>query len=629
MENLTSGIILPEEIIIILLLLASVVAIFAERWRVPYTVGLVLIGLTLTLMPTLHVEIDPEIILYLLVPPLIFEAAFHIRMEDLKRNWTLIALLAIPGVIVNMLLVAGIVSWGAGIAFDAALVFGALIAATDPVAVVALFRKLGAPKRLQVILEGESLFNDGTAIVLFGLMLAAVRTNSFNIIDGFAGFLRVAGGGVMLGAVLGLVVSQLIRNVDNPMVENTLISVLAFGAYLMGELLHVSGVLAVVAAGLVNGNVGPRGMSATTRVVVANFWEYAAFIANSLVFLFVGLTIDISLLIENWQSILLAIVGTLVARAVGVYFFSLFSDIPWNWRHILYWGGLRGAISLALVLSLPAIPGLPLERLQAMAFGVVLFTLLVQGFSMERLTKWLKLVRQSEWYDEYKRRHARYVAAQNSHEYLQRLAQRGGLSPYTWSHISPMLKRQRDALREAIAEVFKADPTIEADELDYARREALRVQRNVLLDLFHDGVISEETYTELVGEIDHALTTEDSAPHLLYGAQTSEKIDRLMLAIVQPKDVEAITAALLKLGVSLGRLPSKGNFLQNNNVTLLIGFPHPMEDQILNVLRRHARRRAMLAPNTTTPRAFPWRSQRIRVGGAVIFLLEVEEYHEL
>lgn len=629
MENLTSGIILPEEIIIILLLLASVVAILAERWRVPYTVGLVLIGLMLTLMPTLHVKIDPEVILYLLIPPLIFEAAFHIRMEDLKRNWTLIALLAIPGVIVNMLLVAGIVSWGAGIAFDAALVFGALIAATDPVAVVALFRKLGAPKRLQVILEGESLFNDGTAIVLFGLMLTAVRTDSFSIIDGLAGFLRVAGGGVMLGAVLGLVVSQLIRNVDNPMVENTLITVLAFGAYLMGELLHVSGVLAVVAAGLVNGNVGPRGMSATTRVVVANFWEYAAFIANSLVFLFVGLTIDISLLIENWQSILLAIVGTLVARAVGVYFFSLFSDIPWNWRHILYWGGLRGAISLALVLSLPAIPGLPLERLQAMAFGVVLFTLLVQGFSMERLTKWLKLVRQSEWYDEYKRRHARYVAAQNSHEYLQRLAQRGGLSPYTWSHISPMLKRQRDALREAIAEVFKADPTIEADELDYARREALRVQRNVLLDLFHDGVISEETYTELVGEIDHALTTEDSAPHLLYGAQTSEKIDRLMLAIVQPKDVEAITAALLKLGVSLGRLPSKGNFLQNNNVTLLIGFPHPMEDQILNVLRRHARRRAMLVPNTTTPRAFPWRSQRIRVGGAVIFLLEVEEYHEL
>ncbi|GAB4524328.1 MAG: Na+/H+ antiporter [Anaerolineales bacterium] len=627
MNHLAETLIFAEEILMILLLLASVVAIFANRWRVPYTVGLVLIGLALTLIPTLHFKIDPEIILFVLVPPLIFEAAFHIRIEDLRRNWSLIALLAIPGVIVNMLIVAGIVSWGAGIAFDAALVFGALIAATDPVAVVALFRQLGAPKRLQVILEGESLFNDGTAIVLFGLMLAVVRTGSFSIVDSITGFLRVAGGGVVLGVVLGMLVSQIIRSVDNPMVENTLITVLAFGAYLLGEMFHVSGVLAVVAAGLVNGNVGPRGMSATTRVVVANFWEYAAFIANSLIFLFIGLTINVSLLLENWQAILLAIVATLAARAIGVYAFSFLGDLPWNWRHVLYWGGLRGAISLALALSLPVLPGLPQERLQAMAFGVVLFTLLVQGFSMERVTRWLELVRHSALQEEYKRRHARYVVARASYEYLQRRAHQGAISPHTWARMSPLMEKQRDALLESVGEIYKADPSLEMDELDYARREALRVQRNALLDLFHDGIISEEVYTGLVGEIDLALANQTPAPGLLRGARIAAPINRVLVVVVQAQDVDAIVAALLPLGVSLGRLPSKGSFLQRVNVTLVIGTPDSLENQVLETIKQHARRRALPAlkqGNDWLPA-----SRRVKVGGGVAFVMDVEDYYEL
>src|SRR6266542_735021 len=343
-----------EKITVLLLLIASAVAVLARRLRIPYTVGLVLIGLVLSLLSSTVIKISPQIILALLVPPLIFEAAFHLRWDDLRRDFWLILLFAIPGVILTTLLVGGVVAWGTGLTIQAALVLGALISATDPVAVVALFRRLGVPRRLQVLLEGESLFNDGTAIVMFNLMTSIALAGQFSLATSVRDFIAVSGGGVLIGIALGMIVSQVIGRIQDPLVETTLTTVLAFGSYLVAEDFHVSGVLAVVAAGIINGNAGPSGMSATTRVVVFNFWEYAAFIANSFVFLLIGLTIDLNLMIANWQAILWAILAALVARIVSIYGFSIFGkDIPPKWKHILFWGGLRGAIALALVLSLP------------------------------------------------------------------------------------------------------------------------------------------------------------------------------------------------------------------------------------------------------------------------------------
>ena len=206
-------------------------------------------------------------------------------------------LFALPGVILTTLLVGGVVAAGTGLTIQIAMVFGALISATDPVAVVALFRRLGVPRRLQVLLEGESLFNDGTAIVMFNLMLAIALAGKFSVIDSVRQFLTVSGGGVLVGIALGIVFSRIMGRIDDPLVETTLTTVLAFGSYLIVEYFHVSGVLAVVAAGIVNGNSGPRDMSATTRVVVFNFWEYAAFIANSFIFLLIGLTIDLNFML--------------------------------------------------------------------------------------------------------------------------------------------------------------------------------------------------------------------------------------------------------------------------------------------------------------------------------------------
>jgi CPA1 family monovalent cation:H+ antiporter len=268
-ESQSEEFIYIEEIIILMLVVAVVVGIAANRLRIPYTIGLVLIGLLLTLRGTIDINVSSTLILALLVPPLIFEAAFHLNINDLRKNWVPILVLAIPGVILTTLIVGGIVSLGTGLALPIALVFGAIVSATDPISVVALFRKLGVPKRLRVLLEGESLFNDGTAIVVFQLVLAMALAGaaSFNISIGLTDFILVAGGGLVVGLLLGSLVSALIMRIDDYLIETTLTSVLAFGSYLIAEALGFSGVLAVVAAGLVNGNIGPRGMSPTTRIV--------------------------------------------------------------------------------------------------------------------------------------------------------------------------------------------------------------------------------------------------------------------------------------------------------------------------------------------------------------------------
>src|SRR5512143_945772 len=347
-----------ETLVIVLLLIVSLVAMGVRRLRVPYTVALVIVGLLLTFQSAVQVSLTPELILALFVPPLVFEAAFHLNFSDLRRSLPGILLLAVPGVLLTTLIVGGILSFALPLGIASAMVFGALIAATDPLAVVSLFRKVGVPKRLAVLIEGESLFNDGTAIVLFNLMLAIALTSHFDLVGSLLDFFRVAIGGILVGLALGWVIARLIERVDDYLIETTLTTVLAFGAYLAAERLHLSGVLAVVAAGLLNGHLSPRGMSPTTRIVLFNFWEYVAFLANSLVFLLIGLKVNIPALASAWQPLLWAILAVMLARAIVVYGLSWISNrlaetISLRWQHVLNWGGLRGAVCLALALSLP------------------------------------------------------------------------------------------------------------------------------------------------------------------------------------------------------------------------------------------------------------------------------------
>ncbi len=645
MEEIAHNITQMERLFLLLILVALSVSIAAKKFRMPYTVGLVIIGFGLTFVPeaimeVLHLDISlesianisPELIMGILVPPLLFEASYHIRLNDLKRDIWLIVSLAIPGVILTTILVGNAIRWGTGIAMSTALVFGALIAATDPVAVVALFKQLGVPKRLQILLEGESLFNDGTAIVMFGLMLeTAQQGGGFLLAESLIDFVRVAGGGVFIGIALGSIASIIISRIKDPLVETAITTTLAFSAYLLAEDAHVSGVLAVVMAGIVNGNTSPRGMSPTTRIVVNNFWEYSAFLANSLVFLIIGLTTDLNILISNASAIGVAIVATLLARGVSIYGFSFFAkDVKKEWKHILYWGGLRGAIVLALALSIPA--GFPeRERLIAMAFGVVLFTLLVQGFSMGTVVKKMSLIKRTEVHVEYERRHARYVSNRLAFEHLESMNEEGLLSAHVWQQMKAIFKNRENTLFKSLQDILRNNPSVEIEELDNARSEALRVQRSALASLFRDGIISEDTHEELISEVDQAITDEHVNWAQLLGVGIGEKklIKKMMAVVIQEDDLESALKALSGAGFGVDHLPSAGGFLNRRNVTLLIGIPEGREEDILPILEYSCERRIqnLRTPIQEAPFSF-LRPTPVEVGGATIFTFDIEAYHE-
>ena len=496
-----------------LLLVVIAVAVAVRRLNVPYTVALVLVGLMLTLQNSITASLTPALILTLFVPPLVFEAALNIHLDELRRSLPEILVLAVPGVIVTTLIVGGLLSLTTPLGLPAAMLFGALISATDPVAVVAMFRSLGVSKRLAVIVESESLLNDGTAIVVFNLALAAALTGRFDLLHSLGDFLFVSVGGSVTGLALGWGIASLIARIDDYLIETTLTTPLAFGAYLLAERLGFSGVLAVVTAGLVCGNLGPKGMSPTTRIVINNFWEYVAFLANSLIFLLIGLQINLPALLTAWQPVAWAILAVLAARALVVYGFGALmrrfgSNVPLDWLHVLNWGGLRGAIALALALSLPEALGPGRDLLKLMAFGVVLFTLLAQSTTIRPLLKRLGLITHSTEQIEYTRRHARLVAARAALAHLETRHAEGLISSQAWEQLRPRMTAQIETLAAAVRELLNSAPDIEAEELDTARREALSAQRSALLGLRHDGIISEEVFTDLAAEVDAALVEE-------------------------------------------------------------------------------------------------------------------------
>jgi CPA1 family monovalent cation:H+ antiporter len=502
-----------EAVVIELILVVSLVAMAVRSLRVPYEVALVVVGLLIAATRPVHIGLTPELILGVLVPPLVFEAAFQLNFRQVRRCLPAILTLAVPGVVLTTLIVGILIPLVTPLPAAAAFVFGAAIAATDPVAVVALFRRLGVPVRLNVLIEGESLLNDGTAIVVFNLMLVVALSGRLDAPQAIGNFVVVSVGGSLVGLAMGWLISRLIATVDDYLIEITLTTVLAFGSYLVAEQLHVSGVLAVVAAGLVNGNLGPRGMSPTTRIVLFNFWEYVAFLANSLIFLLIGTQMNLAQLGAAWQPIGWAVLAVLAARAVVVYGLQWVmgrtcEPLPASWLHVLAWGGLRGAISLALVLSLPVTLGTDRALIQVMAFGVALFSLLVQGTTMNWLLQRLHVVARSEVQADYERRHARLIAVRAASEHLDRLHRQGLLSTQAWEALRPDLDRRVAAMADAVHQVLQAAPDLQAKELDTARRELLRAQRSALAGLRRDGVIGDEIYDELAQEIDAVLMGE-------------------------------------------------------------------------------------------------------------------------
>ncbi len=388
--------------IVLLLAAAMAVALVARRFGVPYTVALVLCGLLLGathILPTPH--LTQELLYAVFLPGLIFEAAFHISLDHLRRNKRTILLLAFPGVLLAITLTAGLLlaapgGWFSSDAWIVPLAFASLITATDPIAVVGLFKVLGAPRRLAVIVEGESLLNDGVAVVVYTLAMLLATGGKVTLFHASIHFARVVGLGVVVGAALGFAVSKVIQRVEDPLIEITLTTVAAYGSFVAAEQLHCSGVLATVAAGIVCGSFGaPRGMSETTRVAVDSFWAYVGFALNSLVFLLIGLEVSVGELLAYWQPIVVAFVVVSIARGAVVLVVSAATRgsserLPWRWGVVLTWSGLRGALSMVLALALP--PEFPERDLViATAFGVVILSIVVNGLTSGPLLRRLGL----------------------------------------------------------------------------------------------------------------------------------------------------------------------------------------------------------------------------------------------
>ncbi len=505
-----------ELIIAGLLLVAALVAWLAERIRIPYTVGLVVVGLLITVLAprveTLQPELARELILFLLLPPLVFEAALHIEFSDFRKNLQTIIVLAVVGVLVTTGVVAGLLSLVLDLPWASLIVFGALISATDPVAVTAIFRQLGISKRLGLLLEGESLLNDATAIVVFALALEfALQPAEFSIANGVVEFLRVSSIGLAIGLTLGYVAYRTIRQIDDYLIETALSAVLAFGSYLLAELAHASGVLAVVAAGIMIGNQGKQyGMSHTTRNVLIHIWEFVTFLSNSFIFLLIGLQIDVQLASKDWLPILLAIGAVLAARAVSVYGINNIVNrfarnrVPLTWQTVMWWGGLRGGIALALVLTLPDLYGR--NVLLHMTFGVVLFTLLVQATTMPALLQKLGVLRRDSSQLEFESLRARLAAVRAAQEYVSTQLKRGLLTKESYDIVAPDLKQEIEQYSGKVSEALSVLPDIQADELEATRREVLQAKRDKLRSLHSDGMITGDVYSQLRAEIDAELT---------------------------------------------------------------------------------------------------------------------------
>ena len=375
------------------LFIAAIVAMVARLIKIPYTIGLVIAGIALSFLPFRDsVGLSKELIFVSFLPVLVFEASFYIRWKELKENFAVVLILATVGVIFSATITATGMHYLIGWEWPIAMVFGILITATDPVAVIATFKETGVQGRLKLLVEAESLFNDGTAAVGFGIAITLAMGQPMDVPSALSLLVTSIGGGILCGGLMAGGLLLLAGQTEDPLVEITFTTVAAYGSFFLAEYFHCSGVLATLTAGLIVGNLGTLGsISAQGRKSVESFWDYATFVANSLIFILIGIEESH----ENFGLFLLPIIVAIamvtLGRAMAIYplcglFFPSELRVKMNHQHALFWGGLRGALALALCLGLP--PELShRSEIITVTFGVVAFSVFVQGLTMKPMLK--------------------------------------------------------------------------------------------------------------------------------------------------------------------------------------------------------------------------------------------------
>lgn len=510
-----------EELIATLLFIVTFLAVTAvisaiSKWaKVPYTVLLLVVGfwaqaITHFIGLSTHVEISTDLIYFFLLPLLLFESAFHINLHQFRLQFKTITFLATFGLLISVFAVGVLLFYALGLPFTIALLFGAIISATDPIAVLAIFKELGAPKRLSLVADGESMFNDATGVMVFrivsGIVLAQGAFQFNEITQGITSFLWIFIGSIIVGAVLGYITSSFIFRVKNDrLVETTLTIALAIGSFVIAEhFFHLSGVISTVVAAIVFGNYGRTRISYGVVNFIEEMWEYVGFIALSVIFFFATYTLNISQLLGNPVQIGIVILSVLIARAISVYITIFFSNrsryfanepnIPLAWQHVLVWGGLRGVIPLVLVYSLPE-DFVYKELMLQFTLSTFLFTLFINATTIKKLLYMLKLhlPRKEEQIAEIEEK---IFALENVKEKLELLPH----DEFDTSIIKQMTRSVKEKEEELHTQLESLATPAEFEQS--IRLQTIEIERQTIEELFHQNHISENVVYEFESELD-------------------------------------------------------------------------------------------------------------------------------
>ena len=518
-----------SEIFVWLLVAVAVLGLMARKWNISYPILFVIGGLLLGLIPKLpRVRLDPQLVFLFFLPPLLFPAALFTSWRDFRANLRPISLLAVGLVLFTTVTVAYLTHYFMGLPLAAGFVLGAIISPPDAIAATAIAEHLKIPRRIVTILEGESLVNDATALVAYRFAVIAVATGSFSLVQAGGQFLLVCAGGVLVGFLIGWLAAQFHRRVNDAPIEITVSLLTPFTAYLLAERFAVSGVLAVVTAGLYLGRRMPELLTFKTRLQGGPVWEMVEFLLNGFVFLLIGLQLPevlsalsghaISVPRLIWYAVLISL-AVIVIRILWVFpatylprliFKKLFKHDPfprWQQVTIVAWTGMRGVVSLAAALALPLTiqNGAPFpgrDLILFLTFTVILFTLVVQGLSLPPLIRWLGV--KDDGSIEKEEHEARLTA---NRAVMARLAEITERDPTK----NEALKRLRLEYEDHIEQLEGAQPEnagtplrLFSSEYERLSHEALLQERRTIMDLRNRDVISDEVLRRIQRDIDLA-----------------------------------------------------------------------------------------------------------------------------
>ncbi len=499
-------------LIIGLMVAASALAIAAKRVRIPYNVALVVGGLVISvggLLPGVP-PLNPEVVFLVCLPLLLFEGGITADVAGVRANLTPIATLATLGMVLAIGATGTALHFALGLAWGPALLLGAMLSVTDTVSILYAFRRAPVPRRLSGIMQGESLFNDGTALVAYAAIVGVVASGGTDFSLSMMGLKVVLAtlGGLAIGVALALVAGFVVRHSKDPLVEIMVTTALAFAAFAMGEQLHLSGAIAAVTAGLAMGIILRRHVAAQSQVALHSFWEYAAFGVNTFLFLSVGLTTRPEVLVANLPQTLLAVACVFAGRAVAIYIPFLLlrlvhpaQSIPLRWQHIFILGNIKGALSIGLALGLPeATPSR--ELLVAIAFGVTFVSLVGQGMMLSGAMKWLGLFEEDPVAFAVAGQQASLIASRAARQELEMLHDQGLIPRAVYEHLRGNYQVRIAGAERELRRLSEQHLALGARLVLTTRRRLIDAERTALMEARRSGLIPDATAEEQLTHLD-------------------------------------------------------------------------------------------------------------------------------